>query len=522
MSAVSNRRNTDSKYVSVFADSQPDVDCSFREEFLERPSNHYQIGVENLTMSLNNMSMFDNESGYVIRIGKIKRGHAQWHHYAHAQAGQTNLNNWQPPANNVNAALVASALNAITAQDASIRVFEDDDTYMLIANKGQIYQNVQGFMDRLNEIARKIDVEMTAGLAHGGTDFVVGYTPINGPAAGQPNPNNIPAAGSDKPEFGHLRFSMRSDGRIVVYGTRAFWANYFFSIEKAKYQYALWGQKKQYKDAKGVIKPLLIGMDYTGAYYPVGYVGHSTDYEADRLQALLDAAILAGVGVAAAQQAFDNRNTAYEANNTGAPVIPNATMISFFEQGGAGAADVVEDEVKFQYTALTAEQAFRIQRGSTQAANHNYDFDIRNQYHELILPVNIWASLDRRVSISMGCSLPVNNSPMIDHNKEHPDFTIGRWLLDPSGRVDKGESSTSVDLRNSCAAPSVMQLQGPRDRIIYHTLRPQTRVQTLRLKLFLRTRTYDEVEDSFGMTTSIIPTAKTDWWHCRLHFISKD
>ena len=131
MSAVSNRRNTDSKYVSVFADSQPDVDCSFREEFLERPSNHYQIGVENLTMSLNNMSMFDNESGYVIRIGKIKRGHAQWQHYVHAQAGQTNLNNWQPPANNAATPLVASALNAITAQDASIRVFEDDDSYMM-------------------------------------------------------------------------------------------------------------------------------------------------------------------------------------------------------------------------------------------------------------------------------------------------------------------------------------------------------------------------------------------------------
>ena len=520
MSAVSNRRNTDSKYVSVFADSQPDVDCSFREEFLERPSNHYQLGVENLTMSLNNMSMFDTESGYVIRIGKIKMGHAQGQFYTHAQTGQTNLNNFQPPAHNVNVPLVVSNGAGITAQDASIRVFEDDDTYMLIADKGQIYQNVQGFMDRLNEIARKIDVEMSAGLVSGGTNFVVGYTPINGPAAGQVNPNNIPVAGSDKPSFGHLRFVLRSDGRIVVYGTRAFWANYFFSVEKAKYQYALWGQKQQYKDAKGVIKPLLIGLDYTGSYYPVGYVGHSTDYEADRLDAGIEAALQAG-NVVLFTPELDLREAAYEANNTQAPVIPKATMISFFGQGGTGAADVVEDEVKHQYTMLTAEQAFRIQRGSTQAANHNYDFDIRNQYHELILPVNIWASLDRRVSISMGCSLPVNNSPMIDHNREHPDFTIGRWLLDPSGRVDKGDS-TSVDLRNSCTAPSVMQLQGPRDRIIYHTLRPQTRVQTLRLKLFLRTRTYNETEDSFGMTTFAIPTTKTDWWHCRLHFISKD
>ena len=110
---------------------------------------------------------------------------------------------------------------------------------------------------------------------------------------------------------------------------------------------------------------------------------------------------------------------------------------------------------------------------------------------------------------------------MVDHNKESPDFTIGRWILDPLGRV--WNNTDHIDtITNSSVAPSLLQLQGPKDRVIYHDLLPQTRVQTLRLKLFLRVRKYDEVLDAFSMDTITVPTTKTDWWHGRLHFISKD
>jgi hypothetical protein len=57
---------------------------------------------------------------------------------------------------------------------------------------------------------------------------------------------------------------------------------------------------------------------------------------------------------------------------------------------------------------------------------------------------------------------------------------------------------------------------------VYHQLRPQDKVQTLRLKLFARVRTYNESKDTYSMETIEVPTNKTDWWHARLHFVSKD
>ena len=96
MSAITNRRNTDSKYVSIFADSTPDVDCSFAHEFLERPSNHYSVGVENLTLCLSSMSMFESEGGYIFRVCPIKKTVASTDKYIHAQSGQVNINGFEP------------------------------------------------------------------------------------------------------------------------------------------------------------------------------------------------------------------------------------------------------------------------------------------------------------------------------------------------------------------------------------------------------------------------------------------
>ena len=47
MAALINKRTTDSRYVSVFADSTPDVDITFMIPFLARPSDHYLVGVDN-------------------------------------------------------------------------------------------------------------------------------------------------------------------------------------------------------------------------------------------------------------------------------------------------------------------------------------------------------------------------------------------------------------------------------------------------------------------------------------------
>ena len=59
MSAQVNKRGSESKYVSVFADSRPDVDVTFRDPLLTRPTSHYIVGVDNLTVSSRALSMIE-------------------------------------------------------------------------------------------------------------------------------------------------------------------------------------------------------------------------------------------------------------------------------------------------------------------------------------------------------------------------------------------------------------------------------------------------------------------------------
>ena len=91
MSSVNaNKRNTESKYVSVFADSRPDVDVTFSQELLNRPADHFVVGVDNLTVSLNSLSLLELEDGDVLRIGRIAKT-AAGNYYNAVQTTQQNL-----------------------------------------------------------------------------------------------------------------------------------------------------------------------------------------------------------------------------------------------------------------------------------------------------------------------------------------------------------------------------------------------------------------------------------------------
>ena len=112
------------------------------------------------------------------------------------------------------------------------------------------------------------------------------------------------------------------------------------------------------------------------------------------------------------------------------------------------------------------------------------------------------------------------NIPMVDHNKEHPDFTIGRWMFNPRARISALGSGINASMEVN--APSIVEYQNSTDRVAYHNLMPQDKLHTLRLKMYCRVRKYNASSDEFSMDTFAMPTTKTDWWHCRLHFVSKD
>jgi len=132
--------------------------------------------------------------------------------------------------------------------------------------------------------------------------------------------------------------------------------------------------------------------------------------------------------------------------------------------------------------------------------------------------MNIMFSLDRRVALELGCSLPIKNSPMFDHGKEAPDFVLGRFPLtqrmETRSNIDQGE----LEIRDTIGPE---QLQGPKDRICYHHLGPQQKIQMLRLRLWARVRTYNAANSSWGMKTIQMPVHGSDFWHVKLHFSTK-
>ena len=60
MAAAINKVKTDSRFVSVFADDTPDVDITFMIPFLQRPTDHYLVGVDNLTISLSALGLLED------------------------------------------------------------------------------------------------------------------------------------------------------------------------------------------------------------------------------------------------------------------------------------------------------------------------------------------------------------------------------------------------------------------------------------------------------------------------------
>ena len=128
---------------------------------------------------------------------------------------------------------------------------------------------------------------------------------------------------------------------------------------------------------------------------------------------------------------------------------------------------------------------------------------------------SLFHTLDRRVTVEVGCSLPLKNSPMIDHGQEAPDVVLGRYMFHRPYDISRMSDANIFITDKSIGA---QQLQGPKDRIVYHALSPQQKIQQLRLKLWLRVRTYDEAQEKWGMKTIVCPVVKTDYWHIRLHF----
>ena len=456
-SVVANKRTSESKFVSVFADSRPDVDITFKDALLSRPSNHFVVGVDNFGISLGSLPMCDPADQvagfYIIRLGRQRRPTAAATYFSAALQADSAAAAAAVAAAPGDGGLVAAAAAAAQAAADNVTASTVAPNSVFPPNEAEFvdlripFQNVQQFLRSLQEWAAYISTLLMADIPFGDQigHHYVGYTKKDE---------------DDDDEFRHFSVRLGTDGRLRLIGSKAFWANFFISIQKPKYQYALEGKKTSDN------KPMYIALDGVGKpYNPFGHITTNAE-DVPLSYHFLDPA-----------------------------AVPNGTG---FDAGGPGGAGIV---------------AIRV--GDT-APLQAY----RGEKHQFVMGGNIWSSLDRRVALEMGCSLPIENSPMVDHNNEFPDFSIGRWLYNPRARA--GISGAGLAEHSEINAPGVVEYQNATDRVVYHQLRPQDKVQTLRLKLFARVRTYNESKDTYSMETIEVPTNKTDWWHARLHFVSKD
>ena len=152
-----------------------------------------------------------------------------------------------------------------------------------------------------------------------------------------------------------------------------------------------------------------------------------------------------------------------------------------------------------------------------------FNADVPNQNRDRVYygSPSLFHTLDRRVTVEVGCSLPLKNSPMIDHGAEAPDYILGRYMFNKPLSVSTKTGADPNQLELHSHGLGTQQLQGPKDRICYHHLKPQQKILTLRLQLWLRVRSYDETRKKWGMRTIVCPVTGPDYWHIRLHFTKK-
>ena len=195
-----NKRGSDSRFVSVFADSTPDVDITFMVPFLQRPTDHYIVGVDNLTISLSALGLLDDEVHPKNIILQVLR--------RQAQAGTGN-----------GVAAVSRNPDAFTFGAGG------DDLFNFRGNAQGVILSLNEFMIQLDNFGSRVSEFIEKGLTAGQT--------------GQASPNGF--IWTDEPGLDgksknenpkHLGFYLTPDGRLAIIGSYVFWSQFRFPTKK--------------------------------------------------------------------------------------------------------------------------------------------------------------------------------------------------------------------------------------------------------------------------------------------------
>jgi len=463
MATAVHKKQSESKYVSCFADSRPDVDITFRDVLLSRPTDHYLVGVDNFSMTNTSLSMIEPQTGNREAFIRIVRNPSN----VGAPGANANWLNQVP-----NTALDLDLAFANEGMPLADLLYVTKLGYDLSIKTSEVILSMQQLMHRLGDVAADVNKYLNAGLAIAAEHQLGGYTS---------------GVGEDTE---HLKFSVATDGRVTVRGTRAFWNCFSIEVPATRYQFGLYGPRKGTDQ--------MVPFTQSRRYLSVNPQTGEKRYDkivTTRFQIPIPTVRLATESAAE----FAVRVAAVNAHNgrTLNSGNPHALGVSPWAQDG------ITDITLFN-----------------QNPNGGNPASLALSTHAVTLGASVFSSLERRIALEVGCSLPIKNSPMIDHQRETPDFVLGRWIWRTDPRIESNEYGGSR--RYQSDMPACTEYQGAQDRITYHELQAQSKIQTLRIKLFARLRTFDEVKEEWGMRVIALPTSDTDWWHARLHFMSKD
>ena len=272
----------------------------------------------------------------------------------------------------------------------------------------------------------------------------------------------------------HIRCDITGDGRLRLRGSRLFWSTHYIVFKNPEFMYMFNGKRRQ---------------TTTGDVY----------FDEAQFCYRVAGNVLFGSANVDTHRIFFSKSA-------------NGKFCSLRAMPVAAAGPPV---VIGWNTAVAAKLA-RLSSLGTGANGTELGQAYRNHIITMIFGANLLSTSDRRVALEMGCSLPIVNNPII----QSPDIVIGRWMFNPMVRIKttmRGQEMTFEGM-----APDVYELQNATDRVQYHSLMPQDKIHMLRLKMYARIRKYDPARDRFDMTTIVYPMENADWWHTRLHFISKD
>ena len=383
------------KYVSAFVGGDATVDLSFRNPILEKSSDHFKVGIDELTVNLNSLSMLEyDENDVVFQV--IRRG---------LGVGALEASNFDMPDGPV----------------GDLEKWRKGFTF----RADRPYNTILEVMERFSQIGNAVgtfirDEGLINNVGGNGAYLWGGALNVGQPAA------NIFLAGQ---LFDHLKITITSNGEIRFTANNVFWANFAIRVPNEKYRQIL------FKDPNKQFISLHPG---TGLETAVPY----TEFGPVLISNFLDAPVWDGT---------------YP--------TPGIKNMEFVASG------------------------------------------------------NLLNTLDRRVTLEVGCSLPLKNSPMVDHGQEAPDFVLGRYMFHQPYTMENiaGEIQPLIQVPGL----GTRTMQGPKDRVCYHHLQAQQKIQTLRLKLWARVRDYNETTKKWGMKTIVCPVEDIDYWHIRLHFLEK-